>query len=473
MTHDLDETMKEKITTALRAVLGQRKEAIRERLLACLADHVEQELNDFAEPPALDDALFAHSVEPGQAPPPQRVPSLPAPSPQGLKELLQATQLLTRCNDQVSILECLIEGAARFSGRAVVFVCRNGQAMGWEQSGFAANAYSMAIRGAILPLSKESVLSRVVSGGGTLSGDETRLADPVWKAIGTDRSPRFTAVPLTVRGRIAAILFADAGAEEDPQPLQADALGILARMAEMSLETLTLRAERGQAQPAAPAQQQEATAAASPRVEEPRASLAPVEPAAVAVPPQFMSPPPEVADPEAHEASAPETPSLPAGPPQVEAVAAAEEAAKTEAEDEAMADEAMADEAMADEAMADAHQDEASAPEEASAAQEPAAGEQAEEAEVAASPVSEEEQLHEQARRFARLLISEILLYNPDQVEQGKQQRDLADRLKEDLERSEKMYRRRVAPHVAAQTNYFQEEVLRTLADGDPAILGD
>ena len=274
MTHDLDATMKEKITSALRTVLGQRKEAIRERLLACLADHVEQELNEFAEPPALDDALFAHSLEPGQAPPPQRVPSLPAPSsPENLRELLHATQQLTRCNDQVSILECLIEGAARFSGRAVVFVCRNGQAMGWEQSGFAANAYSMAIRGVTLPLSEESVLSRVVSGGEALSSHDAHLADPVWKAIGTDRSPRFTAVPLTVRTRIAAILFADAGTEEDQQPLQADALGILARMAEMSLETLTLRAGQGQAQPAAPAEQQEPTAAASPSVEEPRASL--------------------------------------------------------------------------------------------------------------------------------------------------------------------------------------------------------
>ena len=69
MTHDLDATMKEKITTALRVVLGQRKEAIRQRLLSCLADHVEQELDDFAESPALDDALFALRLQPGQTPP--------------------------------------------------------------------------------------------------------------------------------------------------------------------------------------------------------------------------------------------------------------------------------------------------------------------------------------------------------------------------------------------------------------------
>ncbi len=436
MTHDLDATMKEKITSALRTILGQRKEAIRERLLSCLADHVEQELNDFAEPPVLDDALFALASQPGQEPPPQ-VPA--SSSARDLKELLQATQKLSRCNDQVSILECLIEGAARFSGRSVVFVCRNGQAMGWEQSGFAANAYSMAIRGSILPLSEESVLSRVVSSGEALSSHETSLADPVWKAIGTEASSRFTAVPLTVRGRIAAILFADAGTEEDPQSMQPDALGILASIAEMSLETMTLRAEQAQAQPTAAAEPQQTTATASPSVEEPRANLAPVEPAAVAAPAPVMSPPPEVAEPEADEVAAPET-------TETEAVA---------------------------EAMAEAPQHEASAPVETAADQEPAADAATDEAEATPSPDSEEEQLHVQARRFARLLISEILLYNPDQVQEGKDQHDLADRLKDDLERSEQMYRQRVAPHVAAQTNYFQEEVLRTLADGDPAILGD
>jgi len=79
---------------------------------------------------------------------------------------------------------------------------------------------------------------------------------------------------------------------------------------------------------------------------------------------------------------------------------------------------------------------------------------------------------HEDARRYARLLVSEILLYNEAQVELGKKHRDLYRRLKEDLERSEQMYRQRVSPEVAAEKDYFEEEIVSTLAGGDPALLG-
>jgi len=474
MTHEIEAMMKEKINAALRDILSQRKEAIRERLLSCLVDHIEQELTDYSEPPTLDDALFALPAQFGETPPAQPTQSAQAPSStQDLSELMQATQQLNRCADQISILECLIEGAARFSDRSVVFVCRNGQAMGWKQSGFAADPQSTSIRGAVLPLAEDSVLSRVVASGEGLSSDEACLADPVWNSIGTEPSASFTAVPLTVRGRIAAILFADAGTEENQKPLQADGLNILARMAEMSLETMTLRAEQGRAMPTAPAQQQEAAHPEPERIEEPRASVAAVEPTPVAPPPHVMSAPPEEFEPEAYETSAPVEPVSATEPPQVESPTEHSSPAEEDAvggENEAEAE---------TEAVVGDQQEEPPAPAELSAAQEAEVDPAATEAEAApfapqaSAPDSEEEQLHEQARRFARLLISEILLYNPDQVQEGKQQHDLADRLKEDLERSEQMYRQRVAPHVAAETNYFQEEVVRTLADGDSTALGN
>jgi hypothetical protein len=79
---------------------------------------------------------------------------------------------------------------------------------------------------------------------------------------------------------------------------------------------------------------------------------------------------------------------------------------------------------------------------------------------------------HEEARRFARLLVSEILLYNEARVEEGRRNSDLYSRLHEDLERSEQMYRQRAAADVVENTDYFHEEVLRTLANGDPSLLG-
>jgi hypothetical protein len=84
----------------------------------------------------------------------------------------------------------------------------------------------------------------------------------------------------------------------------------------------------------------------------------------------------------------------------------------------------------------------------------------------------EERRLHNDARRFARLLVSEIKLYNEPKVKEGRSQSDLYDRLREDIDRSRQMYDKRVAPPVAARHDYFHMELVNTLAEGDPAKLG-
>lgn len=84
----------------------------------------------------------------------------------------------------------------------------------------------------------------------------------------------------------------------------------------------------------------------------------------------------------------------------------------------------------------------------------------------------EEERKHEEARRFARLLVSEIRLYNEQAVLEGKANRDIYARLKEDIDRSREMYEKRIPPEVRAVSDYFYEELVRTLADGDPDALG-
>lgn len=84
----------------------------------------------------------------------------------------------------------------------------------------------------------------------------------------------------------------------------------------------------------------------------------------------------------------------------------------------------------------------------------------------------EEERKHEEARRFARLLVSEIRLYNEQAVQEGKANRDIYARLKEDIDRSREMYEQRIPAEVRAVSDYFYEELVRTLADGDPDALG-
>ena len=79
---------------------------------------------------------------------------------------------------------------------------------------------------------------------------------------------------------------------------------------------------------------------------------------------------------------------------------------------------------------------------------------------------------HDEARRFARLLVSEIKLYNEGKVEQGRKNKDLYERLKEDIDRSGQMYDERIPEDVRKATNYFYDELVRILADGDANALG-
>jgi hypothetical protein len=88
-------------------------------------------------------------------------------------------------------------------------------------------------------------------------------------------------------------------------------------------------------------------------------------------------------------------------------------------------------------------------------------------------PISpNEEALHEEARRLARLLVSEIKLYNEEQVEEGRRRRDVYERLKEDIDRSRQMYEERVEPRILKSTDYFYQELVRILAAGDAKALG-
>jgi hypothetical protein len=88
------------------------------------------------------------------------------------------------------------------------------------------------------------------------------------------------------------------------------------------------------------------------------------------------------------------------------------------------------------------------------------------------TPLSEEEELQKKARRFAKLLVEEIKLYNQPKVDQGRQNKDLYDRLKEDIEKSRAMYDKRYAESAVASADYFTQELIRILADNDAVLMG-
>jgi hypothetical protein len=96
----------------------------------------------------------------------------------------------------------------------------------------------------------------------------------------------------------------------------------------------------------------------------------------------------------------------------------------------------------------------------------------AEAASGAAAMNGDDADTHRKAQRFARLLVDEIKLYNQAKVAEGRKNKDLYDRLKEDIEKSRSTYRKRYGNTAAGDTDYFQVELVRSLAEDDISIMG-
>ena len=75
------------------------------------------------------------------------------------------------------------------------------------------------------------------------------------------------------------------------------------------------------------------------------------------------------------------------------------------------------------------------------------------------------------ARRFARLLVSEIKLYHEAAVVDGRRDRDLARRLGGEIARARVLYEQRVPPQVRQRADFFHDELVHTLANGDASLL--
>ena len=77
------------------------------------------------------------------------------------------------------------------------------------------------------------------------------------------------------------------------------------------------------------------------------------------------------------------------------------------------------------------------------------------------------------AKRVARVLVSDLKLYNEQAVMQGVRQKKLYQVLQDDLDRSYKHYQERVSGLLtSSDVNYFKEELINQLGKGDPAALG-
>lgn len=436
------------------------------------------------------------------------------------RELRDGVTALDRARSQAEILTTLLRESARHASRAAVLLTRGGEVRGWGSEGF--GEADAAIRGLALTPGN-GAWGRLLGGEGAVrlaAADCAELCSRVESPLPQDG----VLIPLVLRDRLAAALYADrVGGGE----LAAEALQVLAYVASQAIETLPFR-ERAStstlaldddeptaalpAEAAAPEPEVEVEAEAEP---EPAASAAPApwtaedEQAAVAAEPE------PAPSPAAWDAAPRYTEELPVAA--VAAAAAAEEnplsTQRSAMEPEAPRYPRSVEPEPAPVRVPDAspeatvllqrsalQQAAESAAAEAPPAQplrpvpvpaeEPSAGTAGAVGTPEVRPPSgvdgpgwafattrvpvspSDETMHEEARRLARLLVSEIKLYNEEQVEEGRRNRDIYERLKEDIDRSRQMYDERVDPRILRSTDYFYQELVRILAAGDSRALG-
>ena len=79
---------------------------------------------------------------------------------------------------------------------------------------------------------------------------------------------------------------------------------------------------------------------------------------------------------------------------------------------------------------------------------------------------------HQAARKFARLAVSEIVLYRKAEVLEGRKAKDLWSSLRPDIKLCVTTYEQRVPKDVRDRFDYLYDEFVRQLAEGDPDKLG-
>ncbi len=503
-------------------------------------------------------------------------------------EIKEAINDISSKDSQSSILKSLIHHASNYTPRGAFFIIKNEHFVGWKVFGKEGTTGEDAIREIHFPISADSILGKAVTTLSTIEGSYGSYSDDsaFLESLEFGSPDRMYAIPLTVRGRGVAVLYADYGHEGIT--LNTDALEALVKVAGMTVELLaSARTVRTVCE--APAADEHAESAdLNPTVDysreeiESAISAADTETATETEVSEFTE---EHVEPETSERPSVFTEPMPFGGPaassfgyeehvehaeyadevQPETVAETESATddgsggfEVEPADEAPAFATFGEDNVDDETSAagydvervDDGSDAGSVSEahevppvftagfdipespvtdsamkfdsheevEAGSFEEPSDGADRFETSPFDQPVEafepadngegvefapavevetvstaftpgrtrlsdrnvdlpievaeDERRLHNDARRFARLLVSEIKLYNEKKVQEGREASDIYERLREAIDRSREMYDKRVQPAVAAKFDYFHYEVVNSLGEGDETRLG-
>ena len=301
-------------------------------------------------------------------------------------ELLRAVVTIHAGSTQKEILRALLDHVAQYCGRTALFVIKSGAATGWQGRGFEDND---SIRDFHLEVGRglpQRVLEEKASYSGQVIDMDPRFVD----GCGKPAEEPVLMLPLLLKDRVAALVYADSGLEAGRR-LQSAPIELLVAAAGAWLELMSLRKQAPREGAAPPERAEAAAGQTAGQFSDPFAGHAPRHAAAAAV-------------------GAAEIVAAPSAQPDEEPASAPGSASEHEAE------------------------------------------------------------VHRKAQRFARLLVDEIKLYNQAKVAEGRKNKDLYDRLKDDIEKSRTTYKKRYGN--TAATDYFQAELVRSLAEDDVSVMG-
>jgi len=375
-----------------------------------------------------------------------------APSKADVSRVKKAIQSVEQGKSQVDVLNALLEQSVQFGSRAALLILRGETFSGWKGMGFSAaggNDENVKRFNAAPGLIPE--LDRVLKYEHVVVWDGNNLST----RLGVSGSVRAILVPMVIKDKVAATVYVDV-TQQDVAKFDPGSLELLVFSTGLLIDTLAIRkkipspslTEAGESSGSFAAPQQPKAAETTVAFSQELPPLIPTPKPAAPPPPRPTAAPPPPPKP----AAAPPPPRpAPAPAPKPSAYATTAMPAFDLAKSGPMP-------AMPGEE-----------PSRPSTQFVPPSGLRGG---ASATTPPDANKKHDEARRFARLLVSEIKLYNEPKVEQGRKNKDLYERLKEDIDRSRQMYDERIPEDIRKSSNYFYDELVRILADGDAGALG-
>jgi hypothetical protein len=381
-----------------------------------------------------------------------RLPSAPVP----VDAVLAAVRNLLTATLPKQVFNKLTEEACRMGVRAVAFEVRGKAAWGASAHGFGPQLTEQGLRSLVVPLSVDTPFRQAFEIGGHFEGNPDALKKNanVLNRLQPDSGDSILLLPIRSAGAVSAIFYADSGGRGALLPEAG--LELLAEFAGAQLDRLRALSGRASATVSQDANG-EAEPESGPGLASPAGAAEP--PAEVAELSEASASRGETSAPSIDEPlpPAPASPLIEAGAPVVPP--------PTEAQAELPAARATIGFVPAPgpvPVLVMEAQTAVGVP----PAPTPRAG-------FDVSQLSEAEQkIHKDAKRFARLLVFEIELYNKAKVAEGRKSKDLYRRMKLDIDRSRQTFEQRFGKTVGKQFDYFHDELVRTLAGNDPSLLG-